>query len=278
MLSDGATSARAAASRANGAKSKGPRTAEGKARSSQNALRHGLCGKKHLLLPDDSRAQFVALETALLDDLAPEGALQTLLAHRLIAAAWRLQRADRLEFDLFCTSNALDDGRRLLRDHGAVRAFPTLVRYRSAAQTEFFRTLRALEAVQTKAARNEVEVEVKKNAVVPQLAQKRATLTANVDSSGRNAAPNEPERPPSGQDADRKATANEPEPSAHARPARRANGHAGGVPRMRGEGMVLPALEGAKLGKGGDEPGGPVCAARETCGRPERRGDRDMPS
>jgi hypothetical protein len=167
MLSDGATSARAAASRANGAKSKGPRTAEGKARSSQNALRHGLCGKKHLLLPDDSRAQFVALETALLDDLAPEGALQTLLAHRLIAAAWRLQRADRLEFDLFCTSNALDDGRRLLRDHGAVRAFPTLVRYRSAAQTEFFRTLRALEAVQTKAARNEVEVEVKKNAVVP---------------------------------------------------------------------------------------------------------------
>lgn len=260
MLSDGATSARAAASRANGAKSKGPRTAEGKARSSQNALRHGLCGKKHLLLPDDSRAQFVALETALLDDLAPEGALQTLLAHRLIAAAWRLQRADRLEFDLFCTSNALDDGRRLLRDHGAVRAFPTLVRYRSAAQTEFFRTLRALEAVQTKAARNEVEVEVKKNAVVPQLAQKRATLTANVDSSGRNAAPNEPE------------------PSAHARPARRANGHAGGVPRMRGEGMVLPALEGAKLGKGGDEPGGPVCAARETCGRPERRGDRDMPS
>jgi hypothetical protein len=35
-------SARAAASRANGAKSRGPRTAEGKARASQNVLKHGI--------------------------------------------------------------------------------------------------------------------------------------------------------------------------------------------------------------------------------------------
>jgi len=79
-------SARAAASRANGAKSKGPRTAEGKARASRNALRHGMCAKKFLLLPDDSRAEFAALESALLEELRPEGPLQTLLARRLIAA------------------------------------------------------------------------------------------------------------------------------------------------------------------------------------------------
>jgi hypothetical protein len=93
-------SARAAASRANGAKSKGPRTAEGKARASRNALRHGMCAKKFLLLPYDSRAEFAALESALLEELRPQGALETLLARRLIAAAWRLARADRLEFEM----------------------------------------------------------------------------------------------------------------------------------------------------------------------------------
>jgi len=139
-----ANGARAAASRANGSKSRGPKTPEGKARASMNALRHGLCAKKHLLLTDDSRAQFAALEAALLDDLAPQGALQTLLVHRLIAAAWRLQRADRLEFELFSAHDAIEvgPGLALVRDGRDARVFPTLVRYRGAAQAEFFRTLK----------------------------------------------------------------------------------------------------------------------------------------
>ena len=111
------TAARAAASRANGAKSRGPRTAEGKARSAQNALKHGLSARKHVLLPDDSRAEFKALEGALLEELRPEGALQTLLVHRLVAAAWRLARADRLEFGLLTGDGALESpGRVLVRD------------------------------------------------------------------------------------------------------------------------------------------------------------------
>ena len=140
-------SARAAASRANGAKSKGPRTAEGKARASQNALKHGMCAKKFLLLPDDSRAEFAALESALLEELRPEGALETLLARRLIAAAWRLARADRLEFEMLVEGDPRrSPGGVLTRDGGAERAFATLVRYRNGAQAEFFRILKALKA------------------------------------------------------------------------------------------------------------------------------------
>jgi hypothetical protein len=66
---------RAEASRRNGAKSRGPKTSEGKPRSSQNALRHGLRARKHMLLPGGSAAEYQRLEAALLEELAPEAAL-----------------------------------------------------------------------------------------------------------------------------------------------------------------------------------------------------------
>jgi hypothetical protein len=65
----GLSSARAAASRRNGAKSRGPKTPEGKARSAQNALKHGLRAQKHVVLPGESATEFAALEAALLQEL-----------------------------------------------------------------------------------------------------------------------------------------------------------------------------------------------------------------
>jgi len=44
----------------------------------------------------------------------------------------------------------------------------------------------------------------------PRLAPKRATLRTKVHGFSSNATPNEPERPPSGQEKDAQATANEP--------------------------------------------------------------------
>jgi hypothetical protein len=88
-------SARALASRKNGARSRGPKTAAGKARSSRNALKHGLCAQKVLVLAEEDAAAFCTLETALFEELAPAGPLQTVLAQRVVSAAWRLLRADR---------------------------------------------------------------------------------------------------------------------------------------------------------------------------------------
>ena len=85
----------------NGAKSRGPRRPEGKARSAKNALKHGLRAEKFGLLHDEDAGQFEAMADALVDDLAPVGALQTVLARRLVVAAWRLERADRIERELF---------------------------------------------------------------------------------------------------------------------------------------------------------------------------------
>jgi hypothetical protein len=93
--------ARAAASRRNGAKSRGPKTPESKARSAQNALKHGFRAQKHMVLPGEDAAELAALEAALIEELAPVGALQAALAQRVVSAVWRLSRAERLEAELF---------------------------------------------------------------------------------------------------------------------------------------------------------------------------------
>ena len=148
--------ARAEASRKNGAKSKGPNTPEGKARASRNALTHGLCAGHHVVVEGESAEAFVAFEAALVADLAPAGALQILLAGRIARAAWRLERAERIEAELFARQmdgpfGEGDLGLALIRDGNGARAFDTLLRYRGAAQAELARALRMLKALQAEA-------------------------------------------------------------------------------------------------------------------------------
>ena len=95
---------------------------------------------------------------ALADDLAPSGALQGVLARRLVVAAWRLERADRIESELFAIHAARSEGGcgrlglALVRDGNGPRAFETLLRYRGSAMAELWRALRALKALQAEAA------------------------------------------------------------------------------------------------------------------------------
>jgi hypothetical protein len=148
------STARAEASRINGARSRGPRTPEGKARSSRNALRHGLRAHKFVVVGDEAPEEFAGLEAALADELAPDGALQGLLAGRIARAAWQLERAERIEAELFALHAGGDGsfGLALVRDGNGTRAFETLLRYRGSAMAELWRALRALKALQAEAA------------------------------------------------------------------------------------------------------------------------------
>ena len=148
------SNARAEASRQNGAKSRGPKTPEGKARSAQNALKHGMRAQQHLVLPDEDAAEFADLEAALVAELAPVGALQRVLARRVAVAAWRLARADRIEAELFEERRVASGGLglALIRDGNGPRSFETLLRYRGAAMAEFWRALRTLKALQAEQA------------------------------------------------------------------------------------------------------------------------------
>jgi hypothetical protein len=149
------SNARAEASRKNGAKSRGPKTSEGKTRSAQNALKHGLRAQKYVVLPEEDAVEFGDLEAAMIEELAPVGTLQTVLARRVAVAAWRLARADRIEVELFAHRSWGADanpGLAMIRDGNGTRSFETLLRYRGAAMAEFWRALKTLKALQAEQA------------------------------------------------------------------------------------------------------------------------------
>jgi hypothetical protein len=85
-----------AANRLNAQKSTGPRTADGRARVASNALKHGLTGKQ-VALPGEDPAEFDAFRSDLVADLAPQGALEEILAEKIVADVWRLRRIPQLE-------------------------------------------------------------------------------------------------------------------------------------------------------------------------------------
>lgn len=82
--------------RANAQHSTGPRTAAGKARSSTNAHRHGLCAIG--LAPGEDRTERDEFVAAVIDELASDGGtLARELAQHAACAALSLRRASRAE-------------------------------------------------------------------------------------------------------------------------------------------------------------------------------------
>ena len=82
----------ATANRCNAIASTGPRTPCGKARSSRNALRHGLRSRSLVVPGLESPADWKAHHDAVLRDHSPQGYLEELHADRIAGLLWRLQR------------------------------------------------------------------------------------------------------------------------------------------------------------------------------------------
>ncbi|HSV99902.1 MAG TPA: hypothetical protein VLI39_07000 [Sedimentisphaerales bacterium] len=94
------------ANRLNAQKSTGPRTAEGKERASQNAVKHGLLAKEAVIVGEDP-AEFEMYREGMIEALAPVGPVEAMLAERVVGLSWRLRRAERLQNVAFA---ALDEG------------------------------------------------------------------------------------------------------------------------------------------------------------------------
>ncbi|MHB0879163.1 MAG: hypothetical protein ACYC5O_24260 [Anaerolineae bacterium] len=89
-----------AANRANAQRSTGPRTAEGRAHSRWNALKHGALAQAIVPAPlaaYESAEAFDALHRALRDELIPSSALEEIMVEIVATCYWRLARVYRAE-------------------------------------------------------------------------------------------------------------------------------------------------------------------------------------
>jgi hypothetical protein len=77
-----------AANRRNAQRSTGPRTEEGKNVAALNARRHHLTGQVTTMTEAD-RIMHDAFSASIIDNLAPEGAMETQLAQRIATDSWR---------------------------------------------------------------------------------------------------------------------------------------------------------------------------------------------
>ena len=84
------------ASRENAKKSTGPRTPEGKARSSKNALKHGLLSQD-AVIPGEDPAEFDRHLTLYEDTYLPHNCIEKELVRQIADAAWRMRRLSRIE-------------------------------------------------------------------------------------------------------------------------------------------------------------------------------------
>ena len=85
------------ANRRNAQKSTGPKTAEGKAISSQNGLTHGLTSKKFPILPGENEQEFAEFHEAMVRNLKPRGIMQYQIVQDLIQARWKMKRLPQIE-------------------------------------------------------------------------------------------------------------------------------------------------------------------------------------
>jgi len=131
------TSARIEANRRNAAKSTGPRTPEGKARSSRNATRHGISLRMVLLSTEDQK-EFENLYADLRAEHQPEGATEDILVFKMAEAFFMSQRANLLLTRLFEPTDQKDNSKQLA----------LMMRYFTSADRAFGRHLNDLRKLQ----------------------------------------------------------------------------------------------------------------------------------
>src|SRR6516165_8146315 len=88
------------ANRRNACQSTGPVTKDGKKKSRQNALRHGLTAETVIDALEDAE-DYAAFEMAVTADYDAQSAVERELVLRLASLLWRLRRATTIETGLF---------------------------------------------------------------------------------------------------------------------------------------------------------------------------------
>jgi len=158
------SAARRAAARANGAKSHGPVTPEGKAKSALNAITHGLTSKA-LVLTTESKEKYEALLASYRDKCDPDGPIENDLVEEMVAAKWLQRRAlsmitalldvtmDRMEKEIHDEFENIDNATRTVlafaRQADESGTLALLNRYATRHARDYHRALDKLREIQS---------------------------------------------------------------------------------------------------------------------------------
>jgi len=147
------------ANRLNAQKSTGPRTDEGKRVVSQNAVTpcpersrgDGLFARDAVIKCEDP-AEYEVHREALLDELRPVGAIESMLAERIVSLSWRLQRVERMQnqaTDCLIEEDYLPLGRMITkRWSGNLKIIEKLFMHERRIESSLNRTITKLKRLQ----------------------------------------------------------------------------------------------------------------------------------
>jgi hypothetical protein len=137
--------------------STGPRSEAGKARSSLNAVRHGLRSKS-ALLPGENPEEYYELKTRMLAEWKPQGTTEEFQVEQMLQNQWRLRRIANMEQDLFVEAFEGLFGREEEFDANAPGALTAaladnklalLIRYENSAHRAYNKALAELRSLQS---------------------------------------------------------------------------------------------------------------------------------
>ena len=159
-----ATQAQIDAARRNGAKSQGPKTPEGKAISSMNALRHGMTAKAVLLTNENPEA-YCKLAASYYEKFQPTDDVERDLVDEMIVAKWRQRRdwsneaalfdleMDRQAKEIAAKYEKIDHACRYAKAFRALadesKAIQLFTRYEAAHRRSYYKALSTLLQLRT---------------------------------------------------------------------------------------------------------------------------------
>ncbi|QOY87997.1 hypothetical protein [Paludibaculum fermentans] len=136
------SAAQVLANQANAQLSTGPVSFDGKARSAQNARRHGLTAR-HLNITFEDRAEFTELEAALRLRTRPADCFEEEIFHRILTHTWNLRRIETFESLILAETNPLAES-----DPYAAK-LERYARYRRDLERGLYRAMKELSKLQT---------------------------------------------------------------------------------------------------------------------------------
>ncbi|MGJ5816725.1 hypothetical protein [Paludibaculum fermentans] len=136
------SAAQVLANQANAQLSTGPVSIDGKARSAQNARRHGFSAR-HLNITLEDRAEFTELEAALRLRTRPADCLEEEIFHRILTHTWNLRRIETFESLILAETNPLAE-----TDPYAPK-LGSYARYRRDLERGLYRAMKELSKLQT---------------------------------------------------------------------------------------------------------------------------------